>query len=1338
MEIYSQPTFNKGMVTVRQKNASDLSDAYDFVTWCENFTPNKIIGSLIKRAGLNNKAYMYENTNYPLHVQRFIEQGTIKEYYNETPGIRINYSALNHDINSFVDLNRILGFHELSTSRPIASRVPLILFTDNDNTESFIASYYVRRYENDYYVQWNETFNMPNLDMLDEHKNHIHGIISDYDNIGDVMLFVSKKSQTSEQYYPVYVYAYNDGRRYLEHWFKPDNNPPDSNKEYWHVRKNSQEYKLTAHQVAIKTMNMYLIKNGKLINDKFLGTARGMKWDQLISEGLFPEQSDLPNNQKPITRTSGNTVDTLDSVVSVVFFQSGRLPYGAMGNNTYNSSDDFWYTVEALNTEWLPYENRTGYKRPNYQSDELYGFIPCGFQMSNNYAHDYIMNNFAFPIKPILVKYKGSTDNDLDINMYIERALPYCRSNIEEKYLSKLTSFEDMYGKMGKALVFHYNQDTGEHNLHNDIVIRTMLPKYRGNGTPRPYLAGEKIPFVLTAIINGTETELYRDVYTVQEANKRSVDESILNKSGTLSKDGKLRLAQIVDEFEVNPNLGPNFAFYRPKPERAFIESYDVDEVCWTNVYENKDRFTDGDFEFNAWEPYPSTYEDLAGNKYAQGLRGQRVLMPDDTINGRVSDVFKQSGEQWKPEVNGKEVFFRDYDATPEAGYVYFTLRINAPDYNSAMGILPDGLTEFKLYFAEGDMTKGLVQYDDQGKVWNYSTQGYSTHRAIANDSNNYRLVKRFTVSNSKGITEPQYSAINESTQGLSGYENTNSWIAVSDTDGIGKGIYAVPNHWRDLEVPSHYDTLPEHNNLGGNRVLNFHNLNIDYQMSGLSNDDYFGDLQRKSITGFEGFTPDIPMNQWSSDFCLWDYPTNSQLLTENVSTENWDGVGAGLICVVNGVVVIGDLQDKELQPEDGVVRFAGIKNNVVMTDVFPAQNKYRIGKERHTALISWREQLLAFSETGFYKVMVRGINPADWILVDKFEGQGVLHKKHIAVTPQGIMFMNKNGVFVTDGQTIQELSTIISNVYRTFMDNTQTGTNILRPTNFLPRPSEGYMKSISYGYYIQDSELIYDNVNNELVVVIKDRKWVAELVFNLTHKNWHIRSHGYEHDDDAVECSFDYRTRLRSHFCGESGLTWIAQENIYSKETNNTTSWLSFHSYLGRETDPLFIETLKSVGSVYTFGAYQDLDKKLDKPIWGAIITDTIGDGINDHHAFKIEFAGIPLSQDIRSTRELKEHLYLVDRVNMNYVYGNHHNSVDLFSANFRPNWERWFLKNSPGILAPSQTGIINPVSRESYVQLVPRGQTFRRCQLYYEGYELFYLESLIFTYDKKRRRWG
>lgn len=1333
MEIYSQPTFNKGMVTVRQKNASDLSDAYDFVTWCENFTPNKIIGSLIKRAGVTNTGYSFDTAKVNLsHVNKFNNVGNPSEYYTRENTSKLNLSALNGDIEFRINDGQLLGVFELSTSRPVATKIPIVMF--NKDNESYVASYYVRRSGTDYYAQWNETFKLPNIDMLDEHKNHIHGIISDYDNIGEVVLFVSKKFEYDEHYHPVYVYAYNDGRRYLEHWFKPDNNPPDSNKEYWHVRKNSQEYKMTASKIEIETMNMYLIKNGKLINDKFLGTARGMKWDQLISEGLFPEQSDLPNNQKPITRTSGNTVDTLDSVVSVVFFQSGRLPYGAMGNNTYNSSDDFWYTVEALNTNWLPYENRTGYKRPNYQSDELYGFIPCGFKMSNNYAHNYVMNNLAFPIKPILVKYKGSTDNDLDISMYIERALPYCRPNIGQQYLDKLTSFEDMYGKMGKALVFHFNQDTGKHRLANDVVIRTMLPKYRGNGTPRPYLAGEKIPFVLTAIINGTETELYRDVYTVQEANKRSVDKSILNKSGTLSKDGKLRLAQIVDEFEVDPKQGPNFAFHKPVPERAFIESYDVDEVCWNNVYENEDRFTDGDFAFNAWEPSPSTYEDLAGNKYAQGLRGQRVLMPDDTINGRVVDVFKQSGEQWKPEVNGKEVFFRDYDATPEAGYVYFTLRINAPDYNSAVNILPDGLTEFKLYFAEGDMTKGLVKYDDQGKVWNYSTQGYSTHRAIANDSNNYRLVKRFTVSNSKGITEPQYSAINESTQGLSGYENTNSWIAVSDTDGIGKGIYAVPNHWRDLEVPSHYDTLPEHKNLGGNRVLNFHNLNIDYQMSGLINDDYFGDLQRKSITGFEGFTPDIPMNQWSTDFCLWDYPTNSQLLTENVSTENWDGVGAGLICVINGLVVIGDLQDKELQPEDGVVRFTGIKNNVIMTDVFPAQNKYRIGKDRHTALISWREQLLAFCETGFYKVMVRGTNPADWIIVDKFEGQGVVDKKHVITTPQGIMFINRNGLFVTDGQSIQELSTPIANIYKMFMDNQQHGTSILTPINF--GNTNGYITGISPGDYINNSEIVYDNVNNEIVIVIKGYKWIGELVFNLTHKNWHIRSHGKTMETNLIECSSRAKTTLRSHFCGKNGLSWITIDDVITLASSIETSWLSFHKYYEYERDSYSYETMSGNTPFYTFSSDNTANK--DFPIWGSIITDTIGDGINDCHAFKLEMAGIPTQSDIKSDIGINEHLYLIDRVNMNYVRDNHHNFVDLFTANFRPNWQRWFLKNSPGNNAPAVTGITNPRSRESYVQLIPRGQLFRRSQLYYEGYELYYLESLILMYNKQTRRWG
>jgi hypothetical protein len=229
----------------------------------------------------------------------------------------LNVSALNNDIETPISDGQLIGTFELSTSRPIASKVPVVMF--NKDNESYIASYYVRRSGERYYAQWNETFNLPNLTMLDEHKNHVHGIISDYDYIGEVVLFVSKKSEYNESYYPVYVYSYNDGRRYLEHWFKPDNNPPDSNKEYWHVRKNSQEYKMTASRIEIETMNMYLIKNGKLINDKFLGTARGMKWDQLISEGLFPEQSDLPNNQKPITRTSGNTTNSLDSIVSVVF-----------------------------------------------------------------------------------------------------------------------------------------------------------------------------------------------------------------------------------------------------------------------------------------------------------------------------------------------------------------------------------------------------------------------------------------------------------------------------------------------------------------------------------------------------------------------------------------------------------------------------------------------------------------------------------------------------------------------------------------------------------------------------------------------------------------------------------------------------------------------------------------------------------------------------------------------------------------------------------------------------------------------------------------------------------
>jgi hypothetical protein len=265
---------------------------------------------------------------------------------------------------------------------------------------------------------------------------------------------------------------------------------------------------------------------------------------------------------------------------------------------------------------------------------------------------------------------------------------------------------------------------------------------------------------------------------------------------------------------------------------------------------------------------------------------------------------------------------------------------------------------------------------------------------------------------------------------------------------------------------------------------------------------------------------------------------------------------------------------------------------------------------------------------------------------------------------------------------------------------------------------------------------LVYDNVNNELITVIKGDNWFVELVFNMTHKNWHIRSQGKPFDDGITETSFKYKTLLRSHFCGENGLTWISQDNVYTYQQRTTTSWVNFHRYHEIERDECRIEKLGSGGGFYSFTPYPELNKSV--PIWGAIITDTIGDGINDCHAFKLEMAGIPTQYDIKSNVGQFERLYLIDRVNMNYVQGNHHNFVDLFTANFRPNWQRWFLKNSPGNNAPAVTGITNPRSRESYVQLIPRGQLFRRSQLYYEGYELYYLESLILMYNKQRRRWG
>ena len=1334
MEIYQQPTFNKGMVTVRQKNASDLSNAYDFVTWCENFTPNKVIGSLIKRDGIAMKHYSMPNSPQQLSVNNFNNAGNPSKYYTDNNMGTLNLSALAGNINENVNPDNLIGVTEISTSRPFATEIPVVMFKDEDY--SYIASYYVRRSGETYWSQWNETYNMPNIDMLDEHKNMIRGIINDYDNIGEAMLFVSKKSDTMQPAYPVYVYAYNDGRRYVEHWFRPDNNPPNTDNEYWHVRKNSQAYIMEIGQLEIDILNKHIFKhapNGSfqyILNSRYGDLYRGFTWRHAYEAGFFNEScfSLTPENTQHVLRTAGWLVNDFKKNVNVVFFQSSNKPFGSMGNKQYNSPDDFYYTIEQLQgTDWLPYENRMGYKRPEFNAEESgwYGHMPYGDTKFTNST-----NVIALPIKPMIVSYKSMTNDSITAPVHILRGWANAKNGWDgannEAYLNSLPEYDQAFGNINPPIIFHYNSDTGRVARH-DTVIRTMLPKYMGENMPRPYFAGERIPYVLTAVINGTETELHRDVYVVKEGNRRAINDTILSGTNMHPKDGKIRL--FCDGSDLN-NEGKR---------RKFKESFYPSECCWSNTSDSEDRFGNdilelGETVWDAWEPTPATYKDKNDVEYSIGLRGQRSLMPIDTTNGQFYDPFEASGEQYELTINNKKAFVQNYDATPEAGYVYFTLHINANSFDDALNRLPDGLTEFKLYFAEGDATKGLVEHDDQGIVWNYSTQGYMGHRAIEPDSTNYRLVKRFTVSNNEGNKDIQYPAINQSTQGLSGYENTNSWMILNTDDGIGKGIYAVPTHWRNA-VPFN-EFIPNSDiSYYSNIALNFHNLSTPKSNNRNNEDEYFKDLVwYPKFQPFQGEHYEFEMNRWSSDFCLWDYPTSSTRLSENIVDEPWDGLGAGLICTVNGIVVIGDLQDKDLQPDDGIVRFTSIKNNVVLTDVFPANNKFRIGKDKHTALLSWREQLIAFCENGFYKVMVRGVDPSNWVIVDKFEGQGVTCKKHTIVTPQGIIFMNQNGIFITDGQSIQEITVPINNIYRMFSQSQKHGTNILTPYNFKHQFSNGYINGGWLG--MEHSEIMYDNVSNEIVAIFKGQyNFLVELVYSLTHKNWFIRTHGKEIFYNKTTTTLSYKTLLRSHFCGNQGISWIANQSVVTTSKSHYTDWLSFYNYINYEHDIYEIDYFNnSNNNIYEF--FPDtLDLKIT-PIWSSIITDTIGDGINDCSAFKLEIAGIPLVYNITSEKGIYERFYLVNRPNMDY--NSQHNFIDLFTANFRSTWKRWLLKNSPSGLAPSEVGILNPLSRESYVYNIPHGQLFRRSQLYYEGYELYYLETLLLMYNKLTRRFG
>ena len=116
------------------------------------------------------------------------------------------------------------------------------------------------------------------------------------------------------------------------------------------------------------------------------------------------------------------------------------------------------------------------------------------------------------------------------------------------------------------------------------------------------------------------------------------------------------------------------------------------------------------------------------------------------------------------------------------------------------------------------------------------------------------------------------------------------------------------------------------------------------------------------------------------------------------------------------------------------------------------------------TALHSLGNRLLAFKQKKLYVINVSSTSDAGWYLEAEYDGMGCIFQNSVAKTPFGISWVNRNGVYLFDGQSMpKELTASLD-------DNLwQAGQEL---SNVLLKPSISYEPKYKQLYVLQDSAM--------------------------------------------------------------------------------------------------------------------------------------------------------------------------------------------------------------------------------------------------------------------------
>lgn len=1314
-----QSSFAQGMVSSYQQNLQTTNQQYQSVIWLENFDPNIISGSLVRRAGwvLKNYEQLGNDDGHNNSLHKYVVGG-------------VN----NQDILSIGPDDIVLGAFEFQHTRPVIHTMPINIIAKSNSVivedefctpfKSHLVSYYPIEKNGRYESQWNEPTIHRNID--DGNNTEIVGKVSDYSIYGNIIILVTRKARDEQLYgqncYPVYIYSFNDAGFDIKHWLNKDNEITNNIKsQFWDIRKNS----------TLKVINSELNQ----ILPKYDGCGKG-RWQlanypsneiaistdgnqSAFVNGTFDNCRDWYDDYENEYGVSGDTrytgtqlsyggLSTHLKDVELVIWQSSEAPQ-EFDDLIYTESDDFLYTCQALEgVDWYPHQGLYSIGRDD--SKKTWDRCNTRFDFEFNYQGgpycEAPAQMLTYPVKPITANFQSATGEKRTIDMYLER--PFAQANSDTGFSDyRFTShdykqYKDISTKLNSNGTIPFEEDAIEHRQTYVRTYRLMLPNYRSKNMPRQYLPGERIPIVLTAVINGTETEILRTTYIMQDGNPRRSSDFLNSLIQDNNPSYPIQVKQIRDYKAYTVYSKPHFT----AADNYIYEEYDPMELGMGNYRQRQTEWGNFDVKYLTVLQY-----DIDGTEYLLGARGQKAFIDRniDCFNNYASDELLPQG--YLAKIDDEPCCFYNYLAQPEAGYLYFTIKINALSRQDAYNKLPAGLTELKLYVSQSNASKGLFKYNDQGVTVSHPESGYALPIVEDAESNTYRLIKRFIVSSTEGLDEIDYSGFTGASQGVTNHI-TNCWALVEQAFGPdnsdiynpgGSGIYAVPLSFR--KDPRY-----------------------------VSDDKVLGGMQLFKLDN------DGPI-KWTPDFCLWDYPEQSEMLSSNVVTEPWEGKGAGLVTNINGISFIGQCQDKDFKEEKAIIRYTELKNNVLLMDVFPELNQLKIGNDLHTALFNYRDQLIVFTRNGFYRVIIQNVaDSSTWQVGEYLFGQGVTHIKRVTDTPYGFIFMNDAGIWLSEGSKIENIADPILNTYKLFASIQHFNSGVLTSLHML---NDGKYWIDSNNEDISPySELVYNNKTDELHCIFPASQFgyrEYRFIYAFRDKNWRVESSDLWADVtiNSVPTIFEYMTAAshRMHFCSNNGITramicndWVANDRywIFREYMNSTFQQDMLHYPM---------KTIVGTEEVYT------IEKHL-KNVYTSLISHTIGDGVNDNYAHQFYFNAIPDLMTNKYTKtgtEKPTEIKLIQRVGLyrDLPNINAEKIADVIECNNKEGWLQWLIRNSPTPLAPGMTQI-TPKTRESYKYLFPFGKQFRRSQIYIRTYEIGYIENFSMSYDSKRRRFG